>query len=552
MKTIKRALAVLLALFIALGAFGPLIAARALTSAALGNGTYGTQVSGTPDSLVYDEEGVYLFQVVLDGSDLKLRLQKPGDTEYALVATISDPSAIVYGNLTFTTTDGSDWANGDSFQIKIVEGGGSGSPFIVYSRAVKYNSSGDNTDRTKGRLSVITRSTTVNLFFTVVDPAVSHGAVVDDSARVVFEQGAFTAVQSSDVSSLDSYASQFLASSAENAQAGKATFDISLTRLRYTGSGNTVSFTVFYYTADGEEHSLPLTATISECKESVDSSSDDDEEEDPLAPLTPYIIVSSYNYGGSGVTAGENFTLRMALTNTSDTYALENIIMNVSPSGVFSLVNSSNTVYIPTLMAAESLENVITIHTGLTALTTDTANAINISFKYQYVANETRLSGDASESITIPVVFPDRFETTQPELPGMVYAGEQFSIYVPFVNKGRNAIYNLSAELTDLPSGAAQKAYIGNLDAGSEDGVDFMITADMEGTLTGRVVFTYEDANMNRRESVLPFSVEVMGYDFPGSSEEPFPMPEPELPTNADAPGKNIKQLVILCAGRCV
>jgi len=309
---------------------------------------------------------------------------------------------------------------------------------------------------------------------------------------------------------------------------GKVTFRIRIP-LRYTGEGNSLSFTIAYKTLDGAERLLDCTTTIPYTIEKNEEYLYDDDEEDFIPDDTPipYIIVDSYDYGASSVTAGEDFELTLRLRNTSADHSLENIVMSVSPMGVFSMASSSNTFYINRLMAGSIIEKKISINTGLTKVTDDEdANSINIKFTYQYGIRENDVlklkSGDSSESITLPVNFPDRFELGVPEYNSRVFAGEEMYLTVPMVNKGRSNVYNLSASVRGDMANPGQTQYIGNLNAGTESSADFTLIFDEPGTHTGEVIVTYEDTNMNPKEISTTFSINVQQMD--------MGMPEPEMP----------------------
>jgi len=338
----------------------------------------------------------------------------------------------------------------------------------------------------------------------------------------------------------------------------KVTLRITLP-LRYTGEGNSLSFTVAYKTLDGAERLLDCITTIPYTIEKRDEylyDDDEDEEQDDLP--TPYIIVDSYDYGGSSVTAGEDFERALRLRNTSSDHTLENIVMNISPMGVFSMSSSSNTFYINRLAAGSIMEKVITINTGLTKVTDDEdANSINIKFTYQYGIKENDIvklhSGNSSESITLPVDFPDRFELGVPEYNSRVFAGEEIYLTVPMVNKGRSSVYNLSASVRGEMANPGQTQYIGNLSAGTESSADFSIIFDEPGTYSGEVVVTYEDTNMNPKEVISQFSVTVQQMDFDRPAMDMPMMPEePAVEVDAQPksdPTKPIKIVLALLVG---
>ncbi|MDF3005163.1 MAG: hypothetical protein K0S22_1635 [Oscillospiraceae bacterium] len=341
---------------------------------------------------------------------------------------------------------------------------------------------------------------------------------------------------------------------------GKYAFNVTLP-LRYTGTGSTVSFTLAYKNVQGTLRTIDCSTTIPRTVASKedDDKDDDDDKKDSDSPI-PYIIVDSYSYGDGSVTAGDEFTLKLILRNTSKTNSLENIVMNVSPMGVFSMASSSNTFFIPKLQAGSIMEHSITLNAGLTKVTDDKdANSIDIKFTYQYAGADVKKleSGTSNEKITLPVNFPDRFELGVPESDSTAYVGEDFNISVPMVNKGRSGVYNLTAFVRgDGIKNPGQTQYIGNLNAGTESSADFSLQYLEPGDYSGEIVVTYEDANMNPKEMVSVFNVTVedMGSGEPMEPEWPDGMNpnEPAEPANTEPendPVRPVKIVVGLIVG---
>lgn len=343
-------------------------------------------------------------------------------------------------------------------------------------------------------------------------------------------------------------------------QSGKYAFKVTLP-LKYTGTGNTLSFTVAYRNSSNTLRTIDCSTTVPRTIASTDNDDDDDDDDDTKSDTPiPYIIVDSYSYGGSSVTAGDQFTLKLKLRNTSSTNALVNVVMNVSPMGVFSMASSSNTSYITQLQPGSMIEREITLNAGLTKVTDDKdANSVDIKFTYQYAGTDTTKleSGSSNESITIPVDFPDRFELGVPESEDTAYVGEDYYVSVPMVNKGRSGVYNLTAFVRgDGLKNPGQTQYIGNLNAGSESSADFSLQYLEPGEYSGEIVVTYEDANMNPKEMVSVFNVTVedmwggepTGPQFPGGLDPT----EPTEPANAEPkndPVRPVKIVVGLIVG---
>ena len=89
-----------------------------------------------------------------------------------------------------------------------------------------------------------------------------------------------------------------------------------------------------------------------------------------------------------------------------------------------------------------------------------------------------------STTISVPVSQPDRFELGQLELSDSITLGDSASVTLNFVNKGRDALSNLEATLSGDNLGADTTVqYIGNLNAGSSNSVDFDMTPTQELSL---------------------------------------------------------------------
>ncbi len=293
---------------------------------------------------------------------------------------------------------------------------------------------------------------------------------------------------------------------------GNLTLYISVGKVLYNGEGSSLGFTVY---SDGKDYSSSHTISISQC-EPYQSDSDDDEDYEDTSDIpdpTPYVIVSGYNYGGGNVTAGQEFTLDLTIENTS-MINVGNMTMTISTPDAFTLVNSSNTVYIESLPANDTFSHSIRMMTRASA--EPEPAVLEVSFDYQYIADGTRKDVARSEKIAIPVSQRDRFQVEELVLPPQLWVGEEYDLEVKYINKGRSTVYNLSAALQGEglvePN---QSENVGNIESGKSGTVDFFLMTDIPGTLSGNVVVTYEDVNMNEKTITLPYSIEVIGMDEP-------------------------------------
>ena len=105
---------------------------------------------------------------------------------------------------------------------------------------------------------------------------------------------------------------------------------------------------------------------------------------------------------------------------------------------------------------------------------------------------------------------PERFDITNMEAPETIMMGEEGYLSVTFVNKGKSAINNLSAEIQgENLANPGQSQFLGNIAAGTENSVDFSVVAQAEGTITGKVILSYEDAKGETKTLEKDFSCTV-------------------------------------------
>ena len=510
-KTLVRVVTLLLVALMVLTTFAPAFTAYAAALLTV-TGTTGCDASGTPDASVFTQEEKYEFQVVSDsGSDSVLILKCTAPTDVDTTSAKISGSEIEFGGLTITPKDeasnGGEWNNKDTFSITIGRVQTDDEP-IVTSAYV------DDSRIRKGE--------SVNLVATIVDTNYSGSKTVTESA-VVFQQGDFrpgTRNHTATISKVDN--KEFL------------TFTVQINDLVYTGTGNTITFNLVYV-VDGQRYNRPFTVRVDGCVPYVDSgndNTDDDDEDVELDPLTPHIIVSQYDYGDAQVSAGNTIDLALTISNTSRHYDLDNIVMKITTGDGFAITSSSNTYYFDSLNVNENITKTISLQASPSAEAQ--SYPINIEFSFQYIANDKRVSGTSSESISIPVTQLDRFSVNEIQTPTSIYVGDEYEVSVNFVNLGKNVVYNVTAQLEGNMQNSGERSFIGNVASGTEDSADFYITPTQAGTIEGQIVISYEDSNMNVKQVSKPFTIQVDEYPVydPGIDVpviDPVPQ-EPESP----------------------
>ncbi len=264
----------------------------------------------------------------------------------------------------------------------------------------------------------------------------------------------------------------------------------------YNGGGNTLPINLTYL--DTTKPMQQFSVSIGQCVDKDQTTS-------------PNLLVRSSSYGDGPVVAGEEFTLSLGVYATAGNEDLSDVIVSLTMPENVSLASGSLSNYIGSL-SPESIREVtfpVLPSSGFTGTVADiTVNLTGIGA----ISGKT-VTG--TTSISIPISQPDRFEVGQLQVPSSVVLGETASVSLSYVNKGKNPISNLEARLSGTNLGAGGYQYLGNLNAGTEGSVDFDLTPDAAGAVTGTITLSYEDASGEARTITKDFSttVEEMMYD---------------------------------------
>ena len=504
-KTYVRVITLLLVALMILGVMAPAFTSYAASVLSI-TGTTNVSVSGTPDGTNL-KEGEYEFEVKA-GPQLYVK-EEGGSSELKSDAQFApDNTSVAYGGVTFKPSNSNTAGKeNDKFSIEVQSVTADDEPQITAS-----NITGS---------SRITKGRSISIDATILDTNFMYTDQVTEE-YVAFKQGDFKRGTGTPADSI----------TASKGVGGKLQLNVHLSDLVYTGSGDTVEF-VIGYKVSGEEYRYTMSMKIPGCIPYVDKDDPEEDDEDTnLDPLIPHIIVSQYDYGTTQVSAGQVIDLNLSFENTSTQYDLDNIVMKITTPDGFSITSSSNTYHFDHLDVGESISKTISMQANPNAEAQ--SYAINIEFSFQYIANDTRKSGESSESISIPVTQPDRFSVDEIQVPTSLYVGDEYNLSINFVNKGKTQVYNVTAELRGNMQNSGERSFIGNVASGAEESADFYVTPTEAGKMEGEVVISYEDASMNVREVTRPFTimVEEMPYVDPGIDfpvVDPQPTEEPSL-----------------------
>ena len=264
----------------------------------------------------------------------------------------------------------------------------------------------------------------------------------------------------------------------------------------YNGGGNTLPINLSYL--DTSKPMQQFSVTLGQCV-------------DKDQTTTPNLLVRTSNYGDA-VTAGTPFTLSLGLYATDGNETLNDVIVSLTLPENISLNGGSLSNYVGS-MAAKSMRDVtfsVLPAAGFTGTVAD------ITVNMTAVGDITGKAVSSTTTISIPVSQPDRFEVGQLQLSSdTMMVGDTGSVTLSYVNKGKNPIGNLEARLTGTNLGGESYQYLGNLNAGTEGSVDFDITPDAAGNISGIITLNYEDASGNPRTISKDFTAtaEEVNYD---------------------------------------
>ena len=228
----------------------------------------------------------------------------------------------------------------------------------------------------------------------------------------------------------------------------------------------------------------------------------------PVDSPVPNVIISRYTFGGEPqVPVGSSFTLSLEFFNTSAKMKVENLMMTVDPGEGFALNASSNTFFFDVMKkgAKRTQEIPMLVLPSIKGNTQD----ITVTFKYEYVDHRKRTTVTLPQKISVPVYQPDRFEVTMPTLPATITVGEEATISLPFFNKGKSDVSNVSATLTGEISALTKLQNLGNYEPGKSGTIDFIVTPEQSGDVPLTVTVSYETASGEAKSKEFPMTLSI-------------------------------------------
>ncbi len=246
--------------------------------------------------------------------------------------------------------------------------------------------------------------------------------------------------------------------------------------------------------------SIPATVTKTE-----------DTATDEAGNPVPNIIVTKFSYGNESVAAGSNFTFSFKFKNTSSELNVDNVVVTVDGGENLMLSGSTNSFFFNKIKAGSSK----TVSVPMKALKTLAVNSqvVSVNFKYEYVDQNKRTQATSDAKLSVPVYQPDKFEITQPVLPDYISEGEEVTLTLNYVNKGKTEVSNVEASLEGDVTSSNSLQNIGNLEAGKSGAIVFAVTAGAAGENEFDVKISYEDSNGDTKERIFPVTMSVQAME---------------------------------------
>ena len=261
----------------------------------------------------------------------------------------------------------------------------------------------------------------------------------------------------------------------------------------------------------------------------------------------PKVILESYSFSEDPIYAGDTFSLRLVVANTSQREAITNLTLELSNEAgvILPAPGGSNSVYIGTIDKDDAY--VLSIKLQIAPDAQPKPQLLSIKLSYEGTKNRSDFNETAS--VSIPVQQKARVVINDPKIYDDPWVGGNVAVGVTLYNLGKTTLYNCMVDVVGEGITLEESYFGGNIAAGSTMRADLNVTPTVAGQLDAKVRVTYEDVNGNATEELLPMSMfvsEETGGDMasPGNGAM-------EIPSDTPA-GANIGWVFWLLGGAAV
>lgn len=225
----------------------------------------------------------------------------------------------------------------------------------------------------------------------------------------------------------------------------------------------------------------------------------------------PVLLVESSEISPTTVSAGEEFTAKVVIKNTSTKKAVQNIVFTIScESKGAGLLLDSNTIYLTRLGSNKTHTLELKYKTSSEMETG--VHAIKIAMSYDDNNAETSTS---EGTVNFEVAQPLKVKLNISEIPQQVNAGDVMPLTLQAMNVGRGGLFNVRCELDVDGLSSSTTAFFGNMEPGTDKTVDMNIFvgtkkhgSEQYGPTNGKITLIYED--QSGKEETQSFDVSTM------------------------------------------
>lgn len=244
---------------------------------------------------------------------------------------------------------------------------------------------------------------------------------------------------------------------------------------------------------------------------------------------TPKVIIESYSITPDNpqdgetdrLYAGEPFTLKMIIRNTSSDEAVKNIQISLSNEGgvVLPANNGSNTLYIDRINPGGQEERTVKLQSAPDA---DPKTQM-LDVKFAYESAKTIMSYEVAETIAMPISQRIRVRVEEPIISEDAYMDQAVYTSVRMFNMGKSSLYNCMIDVEGEGLKLEESYYGGTIGGGQTMYADLGIISSNAGQIEGTIVITFEDAYGEVTRMEEPFTMNVIdmnaGMDMMGEGE---------------------------------
>lgn len=259
-------------------------------------------------------------------------------------------------------------------------------------------------------------------------------------------------------------------------------------------------------------------------------------------PLTPQLIISSFNYGKSTISGGKEFTLTFAIKNNSSSIKAQNVLVKLAGGDAFVVADGTDTISLKSIKPNQTVK----VSKKFSCLTSASSGVypVTATVSYEYIEGGKQ-SASSDLTMSIPVVQPDKVQFQQIALADKtVNLGEESDCAFQIVNAGQTKLSNGTVKLLNSKGKELNSAYIGNIEAGGQFASNYTlpVTFNDAGDYKLKLVFEYENENMEKKTIEQEFKVKVE------EASDPFePMPGDDTSdTNASDDTTDNKKTIII------